>query len=85
MEQAERIKESLEKALKQQETKSGKCKCKENRVTFSGDDAVAQDEKEEHKDEDLLSELDQLSLTDNDLEDLNLQELEDLEPGKISE
>ena len=45
MEQAERIKESLEKALKQQETKSEKCKHKENCVTFSGDDAVTQDEK----------------------------------------
>ena len=29
-EHAERIKESLEKALKQQETKSGKCKCEQN-------------------------------------------------------
>ena len=57
----------MEKALKQQKTKSRKQKCEENCVTFSGDDLVAQDEKEEHKDEDLLSELDQLSLTDDDL------------------
>ena len=84
IEQAKRIKESLEKALKQQETKSRKRKCKENRVTFSEDDAVTQNEKEEHKDKDLLSELDQLSLTDDDLE-ADLQELEDLEPSKISE
>ena len=46
-------------------------------MTFSGDDAVAQDEKEKHKDEDLLSELNQLSLTNDDLE-ADLQELEDL-------
>ena len=84
MEQAERIKESLEKALKQQETKSGKCKRKEKCVTFSGDDAVAQDEKQELNDKDLLSELDQLSLNNDDLE-ADLQELEELEPGKISE
>ena len=68
MEHTKKIKESLEKALKQQETKSRKCKHEENCVTFSGDDAVTQDEKEEHKDEDLLSELNQLSLTDDDLE-----------------
>ena len=54
MEQAERIKESLEKALKQQEMKSGKCKREEKRVTFSEGDAVAQDEKQELNDEDLF-------------------------------
>ena len=53
-------------------------------MTFSGDDAVTQDKKEEHKDEDPLSELDQLSLTDDNLE-ADLQELKDLEPGEISE
>ena len=84
MEQAKRIKESLEKALKQQETKSRKHKCKENCVTFSQDNEVAQEEKQTNKDEDLLSKLNQLSLTDDDLE-ADLQELEDLEPGKISE
>ena len=84
MEQAEKIKESLEKALKQQETKSGKCKCQENCMTFSGDDAVAQDEKDKHKNEDLLTELNQLSLTDDDFT-ADLQELKDLESGEISE
>ena len=84
MEQAERIKESLEKALKQQEMKSGKRKREEKRVTFSGDDAVAQDEKQELNDEDLLSELDQLSLNNDDLK-ADLQELKELESGKISE
>ena len=83
MEQAKRIKESLEKALKQQETKSRKHKCEENRVTFSGDDVVTQDEKQTNKEEDLLSKLDQLSLTDDDLE-ANLQKFEDLQPSEIS-
>ena len=84
MEQAKRIKESLEKALKQQETKSEKCKCEENHMTFSGDNAVAQNEKQKHKDENFLSKLDQHSYTDDDLE-TNLQELKDLEPSEISE
>ena len=50
---------------------------------FSGDDAVAQDEKQKQKDENFLSKLDQLSYTDDDLETY-LQELKDLELGKIS-
>ena len=84
MEQAKRIRESLEKALKQQETKSRKCKCKKNHVTFSQDNVVAQGEKQTNQDEDLLSKLNQLSLTDDDLK-ANLQKFKDLEPSKISQ
>ena len=44
---------------------------------------VTQDEKDKHKDEDLLTELDQLSLTDDDFT-ADLQELKDLESSEIS-
>ena len=44
---------------------------------------VAQEEIQTNKDENLLSELNQLSLTDDDLE-ANLQKFEDLEPSEIS-
>ena len=40
MEKAEWMKESLEKALKQEEPNFRKCKCEENYVTPSEDDAV---------------------------------------------
>jgi phage-related protein len=84
MEKAERIKESLEKALKQEETNCGKCKREENHVTFSKDDAIVEEETQEVNDDIYLSELDQLSLNDADLE-ADLNDLEELEPGEISE
>ena len=52
-------------------------------MIFSQDDVVTQEEKQTNKDENLLSELDQLSLTDDDLE-VNFQKLKELEPGEIS-
>jgi hypothetical protein len=84
MEKAERIKESLEKALKQEETNCGKRKREENHVTFSKDDAIVEEETQEVNDDIYLSELDQLSLNDADLE-ADLNDLEELEPGEISE
>ena len=49
IEKAKRIKESLEKALKQQETNCEKCKCEENHVTFSEDNAVIEEETQQNK------------------------------------
>ena len=66
-EKAERIKESLEKALKQQETNCKKRKREENHVTFSEDDAVVEEETQQNRDDNYLFELDQLSLNDADL------------------
>ena len=83
MEKAKRIKESLEKALKQ-EKNCEKCQYKENHVTFSKDDAVIEEEMHEDKDDNYLFELNQISLNDADLE-ADLNNLEDLEPGEISE
>ena len=53
-------------------------------MTFSGDDAVIEEEPQEHKDDNFLSELDQLSLNEDDIK-ANLQELKELEPGELSE
>ena len=81
MGQVERVKESLEKALKQQQTKSGKCKHEENRVQFARDDDVAQINEQNDPDDNFVCELDELSsLSDGDINDL-----EELEPGELSE
>jgi hypothetical protein len=53
-------------------------------VTFSKDDAIVEEETQEVNDGIYLSELDQLSLNDADLE-ADLNDLEELEPGEISE
>jgi hypothetical protein len=81
MGQVERVKESLEKALKQQQTKSGKRKHEENRVKFTEDDNVDQSDEANDPDDNFVCELDQLSsLSDGDIHDL-----EELEPGQLSE
>jgi hypothetical protein len=74
--QVEKTKESLEKALKQSKTKSGKRKKRGQHVNFSSSDNEV-DQKEVTPDESLVCELDQLSLSDADLNDL-----EELEPGR---
>ena len=77
MEQAEKIKESLEKALKQQETNCRNRKSKENHVTFSEDNAIVKEEAQEDKNNNFFSELDQLLLNEDDLKDY-LWKLSDL-------
>jgi hypothetical protein len=72
--QIEKIKENLEKALKQSKTKSGKRKKRGQHVNFSSSDNEV-DQKEVTPDESLVCELDQLSLSDADLNDLEELEL----------
>jgi hypothetical protein len=72
--QVEKTKESLEKALKQSKTKSGKRKKRGQHVNFSSSDNEV-DQKEVTPDESLVCELDQLSLSDADLNDLEELEL----------
>ena len=79
MGQLERVKESLEKALKQQQRKLGKCKCEENCMQFAGDNNVAQIDEQDDPDDNFVCELDQLSLSDGDINDL-----EKLKPGELS-
>ena len=64
IEQTEKIKESLGKALKQQETNCGKRKSEENHVTFSEDNAIIKEKAQEDKNDNFLSELDQLLLNE---------------------
>jgi len=73
--QVEKTKESLKKALKQPKTKSGKRKKSEKHVNFSSSDNEV-DQKEVPPDDSFVCELDQLSLSNADLNDL-----EELEPG----
>jgi hypothetical protein len=80
MGQVERVKESLKKALKQQQTKMGKCKHEENHVQFAGDDDVTLIDKQDDPDDNFICKLDQLSLSDDDINDL-----EKLKPGELSE
>ena len=79
MGQVERVKESLEKVPKQQQTKLGKCKCEGNHVQFTGDDDVAQTDEQNDPDDNFVCKLDQLSLSDGDINGL-----EKLEPGELS-
>jgi hypothetical protein len=80
MEQLERVRESREKALKEQQRKSGKRKREENRVQFAGDDDVAQVGEQDDPDDNFSCELAQPSLSDEDINDL-----EKLKPGELSE
>jgi hypothetical protein len=80
MGQLERVKESREKALKQQQRKSGKRKCEENRVQFTGDDGITPIDEQDDPDDNFVCKLDQLSLSDGDINDL-----EKLKPGELSE
>jgi apolipoprotein N-acyltransferase len=66
------------------ETKSGKRKREENHVIFSENDAVIDEETLEDNNNNFLSELNQLSLNEDDLK-ADLQELKDIKPGEISE
>jgi hypothetical protein len=80
MEQFKKVSESLAKALKQQNTESGKRKRREKRVNFSTSHDEVDQVEEVEPDDSFVCELDQLSLSDADLHDL-----EDLEPEELSE
>jgi hypothetical protein len=80
MGQLERVKESHEKVLKQQQRKSGKCKHEETRVQFTGDDSITPIDEQDDPDDNFICELDQPSLSDDDINDL-----EKLKPGELSE
>ena len=66
---------SLEKALKQQNTESGKRKRRENRVNFSSSDDEVDQVEEVEPDDSFVCELDQLSLSDADLQTLEPEEI----------
>ena len=72
-----KVSESLEKTLKQQNTETGKRKRREKRVNFSSSDDEDDQVEEVEPDDSFVCELDQLSLSDADLNDL-----EELKPGR---
>ena len=72
--QVEKTKESLEKALKQQNTESGKRKWREKRVNFSSSNDEDDQVEEVEPDDSFVCELDQLSLSDADLQTLEPEE-----------
>jgi hypothetical protein len=71
---SKRQKKAFKKALKQPKTKSGKRKKREKHVNFSSSDNEV-DQKEVPPDDSFVCELDQLSLSDADLNDLEELEL----------
>jgi NACalpha-BTF3-like transcription factor len=75
MEQFKKVSESLEKALKQQNTETGKRKRREKRVNFSSSDDEDHQVEEVEPDDSFVCELDQLSLSDADLQTLEPEEI----------
>ena len=70
-----KVSESLEKALKQQNTETGKHKRREKRVNFSSSDDEDDQVEEVEPDDSFVCELDQLSLSDADLQTLEPEEI----------